>query len=198
MTVFLNDNITGAQREALRPQIAAIPGASHVEYESRKQAYARFLLLFKNDRDLVDNVKPEALPDMFHFLLTDRPAAAAALQELGDAPGVYRVSGPEEAHLGHRTGATAPPVPSLPPLTAAHKAAYLSALTRIDPTLAADPDRAVMGGQYTCYEIDAMEPGDVLDSTAMNFMVTIPGGDLDRAKAARILPVVRRYLCPNI
>jgi cell division transport system permease protein len=62
-----------------------------VQYESNPQAYERFLRLFQNNRDLVDNVKPEALPASFRFLLTDRPAAAAALKELGAHPcGVLR------------------------------------------------------------------------------------------------------------
>jgi hypothetical protein len=54
-----------------------------------------------------------------------------------------------------------------------------------------------MGGHIICLGTDVFAGQAQLEDTALRFQVYGPGGDPDTAKAARILPIVHRYLCPD-
>jgi hypothetical protein len=95
---------------------------------------------------------------------------------------------------GPRVATTTPPAKRPPAVEPPGYSRYLEALTRVDPGLTVNTDRAVRRGQRVAeahqrYEYDT---GKVLDYTRREF----DGGNasVDAAKAAEILAVVLRHL----
>src|SRR6476659_1343411 len=62
VSVYLDDNVSQSQVTNLQNMITGMPEVSTVRYESKAEAYQRFLDIFKNQPDLVQNVSPDALP----------------------------------------------------------------------------------------------------------------------------------------
>lgn len=71
VSVYLSDEITEDQQQALLTKIQGMPDVSDVQYESKVQAYQNALELFKNQPDLLDNATPDALPASFKVKLVD-------------------------------------------------------------------------------------------------------------------------------
>jgi cell division protein FtsX len=87
VSLFLTADVTGAQRDALR---AALSGIDGVEYQSREQAYENFKELYRDSPDLVEKVRPDALPESFRFETTgtNRTFDCGLLAPAKDLPGV--------------------------------------------------------------------------------------------------------------
>ena len=62
IAVFLSDNISLADQDRLQTTIQQMPEVQFVRYESKHQAYERFLHIFNNQQALTQNVSPNALP----------------------------------------------------------------------------------------------------------------------------------------
>ncbi|WP_326552038.1 permease-like cell division protein FtsX [Micromonospora sp. NBC_01813] len=99
VAIFLSEQITGAQRDAIETALRADPRLSTVQYESRQAAYERFLELYRDpppevvlaEPDLLERVTPDQLPESFRITLADPamyPQVGPALREL---PGVDEV-----------------------------------------------------------------------------------------------------------
>lgn len=89
------------------------------------------------------------------------------------------------------------------PIPAANVAAYIAAMKAIDPGLTQSlsgsnrEERAVSRGENTCLDMKGGKPeAALIKNTAARF----DGGDasVDEAKAKRILPLIRKYLCPKL
>lgn len=91
VSVFLRDDATEAQRQAVEETLRAAPGASGITFETREQAYERFAELFQDQPELVEDVAPEMLPESFRFEMADRAAAESLATELQELPGVEEV-----------------------------------------------------------------------------------------------------------
>jgi cell division transport system permease protein len=96
VTVFLKDDITAEQRSALDVKLRGDSLVKDVEHETRDEAYRRFKELFKDTPDLVENVKPEALPESFRVKLHDPTQYKAMESRYGGSEGVYRVQDQQE------------------------------------------------------------------------------------------------------
>jgi cell division transport system permease protein len=94
VTVFLNDNISEAQRDALNTSLVHNSLVQDVQYESKQQAYENFQRLFKNSPELVRNVEESSLPASFRVTLRDPKLYDRIQAEYGTAPGVKKVSDP--------------------------------------------------------------------------------------------------------
>src|ERR687888_136914 len=62
VAVFLQDDISDNDRTHLFNVLQDMPEVSNVTYESKKEAYERFVQIFKNQPELTDNVSADALP----------------------------------------------------------------------------------------------------------------------------------------
>ncbi len=96
VTVFLDEGVTQDQRDALKTKLEGDDLVDTVEYESRDEAYKRFKELFKDSPDLVNNVKPEALPESFRVKLKDPRKFEAINQAYSQSDGVDKVSNQQQ------------------------------------------------------------------------------------------------------
>lgn len=96
VTVFLDEGVTQGQRDTLKTKLEGDDLVDTVEYESRDEAYKRFKELFKDSPDLVNNVKPEALPESFRVKLKDPRKFEAINQAYSQSEGVDKVSNQQQ------------------------------------------------------------------------------------------------------
>lgn len=71
VSVFLRDGISSAQRQRLQTLLTEMPEVASVEHETKSEAYRRFREIFKNQRALIQNVSPGALPASFRVKLKE-------------------------------------------------------------------------------------------------------------------------------
>jgi cell division transport system permease protein len=72
VSIFLKDDITDAQRNALGAQLGADPLVKQpVIHETKDQAWKKFQTQFKDAPDLVAATKPDALPESYRVQLKD-------------------------------------------------------------------------------------------------------------------------------
>jgi cell division transport system permease protein len=71
VSIFLADNVTEAQRQAIESQLKASPEVKHFIYESKTEAYARFKQQFAQQPELVQNTPADALPESFRVELVN-------------------------------------------------------------------------------------------------------------------------------
>jgi cell division transport system permease protein len=96
VTIFLDEGVTEDQRDKLKTELEGDDLVQDVEYESRDAAYKRFQELFKDSPDLVQNVKPEALPESFRIKLKDPRRFEAMNQRYSDSDGVDKVANQQQ------------------------------------------------------------------------------------------------------
>lgn len=123
ISVFLNEDATEQQKQAIETRLRAVPGATEVRFESREQAYQRFKELFKDQPDLLAQVNPDSLPESLVLTVRDRAAfdsaAASPLRtELLALPGVDDVvlpGKPGDGAVGECVDALPPPLNGVTP-----------------------------------------------------------------------------------
>ena len=71
VAVFLSNDISDDQRQALRRELEGLPITRTVTYESKEQAYENFKELYRHEPEVVQNTTPDALPDSFRVSLKD-------------------------------------------------------------------------------------------------------------------------------
>jgi len=96
VTIFLDEGVTQDQRDKLKTDLEGDGLVKSVEYESREAAYKNFKELFKESPDLVNNVKPEALPESFRVKLKDPRKFEAINQAYSQSDGVDKVSNQQQ------------------------------------------------------------------------------------------------------
>ena len=69
VSIFLADNVTDQQRQAIEAKLKASPEVKHYIYESKDEAYARFKEQFSQQPELVQNTPKDALPESFRVEL---------------------------------------------------------------------------------------------------------------------------------
>jgi cell division transport system permease protein len=89
--VFLNDDITDAQRASLDAWLRSDPRLRQVRYESRETAYEKFRQMYRHAPDLVAAVKPGQLPESFRIEVARGTAWTALRDEIQARPGVEEV-----------------------------------------------------------------------------------------------------------
>jgi cell division protein FtsX len=80
VSVFLQQGVTPAEREAVRRRIQAARVVDQVYYESKADAYARFKVQFQSRPEMVRNIDPYTLPESFRVRL-DVPEHYKQLQQ---------------------------------------------------------------------------------------------------------------------
>ena len=67
-------------------------GDGSFEFETKEEAYQRFVQIFKDQPELVQNVSPEALPASFRIHLVVPSAFEELEQAMSGLPGIDKVS----------------------------------------------------------------------------------------------------------
>lgn len=91
LSIYLTNDITADERNALRQRLQKDPLVASVIYEDKATAYQRFKEQFKSSPDLVNNVSPNSLPESFRVKLKDPQKYQQASDEYSGAPGVDQV-----------------------------------------------------------------------------------------------------------
>jgi cell division transport system permease protein len=71
VSVFLRDDASPEEIEALGRRIEEIPEVQDTFFENREQAYENYRELFRDNPALVENVGPEAMPQSYRIKLVD-------------------------------------------------------------------------------------------------------------------------------
>jgi cell division transport system permease protein len=71
VSVFLREDASSEEIEALGRKIDAIPEVAEVYFENRLDAYENFKQLFRDNQALVQNVDPSAMPQSYRVKLVD-------------------------------------------------------------------------------------------------------------------------------
>ncbi|HEX6206799.1 MAG TPA: permease-like cell division protein FtsX [Actinomycetota bacterium] len=88
VSVFLRDEASQGEIETLSRKITGMPEVQQVFYESKEQAYDRFVDLFKDSPALVENVSAESLPASFRVKLHDPEKFAVISARLAGEPAI--------------------------------------------------------------------------------------------------------------
>ena len=71
VAVFLKANVTQDQRDQILQTLKADPAVKTETYESQQEAYDKFKAENSDDKDLINNIGPSALPESFRVQLKD-------------------------------------------------------------------------------------------------------------------------------
>jgi cell division transport system permease protein len=71
VSIFLNEDVTDAQRVSLDAALQSNPLVKEKTYESREDAFKKFQELWRDSPDLVKAVQPNQLPESFRVKLKD-------------------------------------------------------------------------------------------------------------------------------
>ena len=91
VSIFLDREVTDAQRDEVPAVLDRIPLVENVVYESKAEAYRRFQLQFEDQPDLLANVTEDALPESYRVKLTDPEQYDVVASAVADLPGVGQV-----------------------------------------------------------------------------------------------------------
>jgi cell division transport system permease protein len=99
VSVFLREDVSEEERDALEQKIQQIPEVQTYYYETQQEAYERFKEQFRDSESLVENVDATAMPESFRIKLTDaskfpviraRLAGDPAIDEVNDEQAVLK------------------------------------------------------------------------------------------------------------
>ena len=87
--------VTSAQREVIRADLETLPEVEEIFYESKREAYDRFRVQFK-DSAIVENVAPNQMPESYRIKLTDPEQFDVVRTGFDGRPGVEKVEDQRE------------------------------------------------------------------------------------------------------
>jgi cell division transport system permease protein len=96
VSIFLCDGrtcpeITPEQEEQLRTDLEEQPVVQEVFFESKEEAYERFISLFEDQPNLVESVDPDVLPASFRVKLENPQLFGVIAEQFQEYPGVEEV-----------------------------------------------------------------------------------------------------------
>lgn len=91
INVFLRNDASEPQIQAVQSKISSIPDVKEFRYVSKEEALSEFQEMFKDKKDLVENVGPGVLPASFRITLKDPEEADAVGDQIKGLPGVDEV-----------------------------------------------------------------------------------------------------------
>jgi cell division transport system permease protein len=92
VSVYLRDEISPTQQQHLADMLNRMPEVATVHYESKSEAYTRFRQIFKNQKELVQNVSSNSLPASFRVKLRHPQQFEIVAQRLVGQPGIDKVA----------------------------------------------------------------------------------------------------------
>ena len=92
LTVFLDRDVTAEQKDAVQTQLRSMPSVDGVTFETRDQVYERSKVDWKDQPELLANLKPEYAPELVHATVTDASIAEAVELLMAEVDGVDDVA----------------------------------------------------------------------------------------------------------
>ncbi len=71
VSIFLTDDVTEAQRTALREALSADPAVRDLRHESRQEAFEKFKQLWRDNPEFTSQVDPAQLPESFRMRVAE-------------------------------------------------------------------------------------------------------------------------------
>lgn len=96
VSIFLTDDVTQEQRDAIRTDLETLPQVEQVFYESKQEAFENFQRQFEDSPELLRNVTPEVLPESYRVKLVDPEQFALVGDSFVGRPGVEQVQDTRE------------------------------------------------------------------------------------------------------
>lgn len=91
VSIFLSDDITPEQLEALEEDLRATDVVADVLFESKEQAFANAQQIFANDPLILEGISPEILPASFRVKLTDPTQFQVVSSLFAGRPGIDQI-----------------------------------------------------------------------------------------------------------
>src|SRR5438034_7398696 len=91
VAVFLQDTISEADRTRLTTMLEQMPEVESVRYESKGEAYQRFLKIFQSEPAITHNVGKDAIPASFQVKLKDPSKFNVVAARLSGQPGIESI-----------------------------------------------------------------------------------------------------------
>jgi cell division transport system permease protein len=91
VAIFLNDNVSEAERSSLDAALAANPMVAEKKYESKEEAHRRFQTLYQDSPDFLKSVQPGQLPESFRVRLKNPEAYNQFAASIDGVPGIQDV-----------------------------------------------------------------------------------------------------------
>lgn len=91
VSVFLSDEISDEERNALQQDLLALPEVASVRLETKQMAYENFKRLYAQDPDIVASVDSNALPASFRIQLKDPEKFTVIRDRLDGRPGIRKI-----------------------------------------------------------------------------------------------------------
>jgi cell division transport system permease protein len=91
VSVFLMDDISNSVQQSLQNTLTSMPEIDTVTYESKQQAYENFLREFADQKALVENFSPDALPASFQVKLKDPSKFAVVAARIQGQSGIEKI-----------------------------------------------------------------------------------------------------------
>lgn len=91
VAVFLQDTISDGDRSRLQTMLQDMPEVDSVRYESKQEAYRRFLQIFKGEPAITNNVTADAIPASFQVKLRDPSKFDVVAARLSGQPGIESI-----------------------------------------------------------------------------------------------------------
>ena len=89
--IYMTNEFTDDQRQALETSLKGDPLVRQVTFESKDAAYTHFRQMFKDAPDLIEATKPEAMPASFRIKLKDPTKFKALSDKYKQAAGVDEI-----------------------------------------------------------------------------------------------------------
>jgi cell division transport system permease protein len=91
VSIFLRNDVTDAQRQAIDAQISASPLVANKTYETKAEALKRFQVLFSDSPAFVNEIGQDSLPESFRVKLKDPEQYKAFADQIQGLPGIQDI-----------------------------------------------------------------------------------------------------------
>ncbi|GAA2679186.1 MULTISPECIES: permease-like cell division protein FtsX [Actinoplanes] len=91
VSIFLADNVTDGQRQAIKAKIDESPLVKESSYETKEQALERFKVLYADSPDFVAAVNVSSLPESYRVKLTNPEDYDKFAKQIEGEPGIQRI-----------------------------------------------------------------------------------------------------------
>jgi cell division transport system permease protein len=91
VAVFLASDISADQRNSIQQSLSTMDEVASVQYESKAEAYKRFVEIFRDQPDVVENTEASALPESFRVKLRNPEEFEVVRDRLEGRPGILRI-----------------------------------------------------------------------------------------------------------
>ena len=91
VSIFLREDVTDPQREAINQAIDSNPLVESKTYETREQAFEKFKVLWRDSPDFINSVGPDSLPESFRVKLKNPEQYKAFADQMQGQQGIQDI-----------------------------------------------------------------------------------------------------------